>query len=82
MRRPVCLGAFASMTAPWATIPDSDWGINGRPTRRVERRAHLLEQLFAGVRLRDKPTKPLRQHGADFVLLGKSAAQNDVNASD
>ena len=54
--------------------------LTDRPTRRVEGRADLLEQLLAGVGLRDKPAKPLRQHGADLVLLGKSAAQHDINA--
>src|SRR5438067_6981489 len=67
--------------APVAPIPDVDWErLTGLATRRVEGRADLLEQLLTGVGLRDKPAKPLRQHGADLVLLGKSAAQHDVNA--
>src|SRR5438874_788500 len=53
----------------------ADWA-----TRRVEGRADLFEQLLASVRLGNEPAKPLRQHGADLVLLGKSAAQHDVNA--
>src|SRR6266478_8915842 len=54
--------------------------LTDRATGRVEGGADLLEQLLAVVGLRDKPAKPLRQHGANLVLLGKSAAQHDINA--
>src|SRR6266478_8262576 len=54
--------------------------LTDRATGRVEGGADLLEQLLASVGLRDKSAKTLRQHGADLVLLGKSAAQHDVNA--
>src|SRR6266550_2430194 len=78
---PSVLGAFTSIwQSPVAPIPDVNWErLPDRPTRRVEGRADLPEQLLTGVGLRDKPAKPLRQHGADLVLLGKSAAQHDVN---
>src|SRR5437660_9544679 len=81
-RRPVCLGAFTSIwQSPVAPIPDVNWErLPDRATRRVEGRADLFEQLLAGVGLWNKSAKPLRQHGADLVLLGKSAAQHDVNA--
>src|SRR6476659_2152487 len=77
---PSVWGVHHHLAAPWATIPDSIGRLTARATRRVEGRADLLEQLLAGVGLRDKPAKTLRQHGADLVLLGKSAAQYDVNA--
>src|SRR5213083_2673387 len=53
----------------------ADWA-----PRRVEGRADLFEQLLTGVGLGNEPAKPLGQHSADLVLLGKSAAQHDVNA--
>src|SRR5438105_13894486 len=51
-----------------------------RATRRVEGRADLFEQLLAGIGLGNEPAKPLRQHCPNLVLLGKSAAQHDVDA--
>src|SRR5438477_10989697 len=53
----------------------ADWA-----PRRVEGRADLFEQLLTRVGLGNEPAKPLGQHSADLVLLGKSAAQHDVNA--
>src|SRR5437879_3754846 len=81
-RGPVCFGAFTSIwQSPVAPIPDVNWErLPDRSPWRVEGRADLPEQLLAGVGLRNKPAKPLRQHGADLVLLGKSAAQHDINA--
>src|SRR5437763_5649769 len=53
----------------------ADWAM-----RRVEGRADLFEQLLGSIWLGNESSKPLRQHGADLVLLGKSATQYDVNA--
>src|SRR5207248_10996815 len=53
----------------------ADWA-----PRRIEGQADLFEQLLTRVGLGNEPAKPLGQHSADLVLLGKSAAQHDVNA--
>src|SRR5205823_2125426 len=52
----------------------ADWA-----TRRVEGRADLFEQLLGSIWLGNESAKPLRQHGADLVLLGKSATQYAVH---
>src|SRR5512138_1835628 len=80
MHRSCVWGVYLHLTELWATIPRLIGRLTNRPPRRVEGRADLPEQLLAGVGLRNKPAKTLRQHGADLVLLGKSAAQHDVNA--
>ena len=43
----------------------------------VKDRANLLDQFFAGIRLRDETVQPAREHAADFGLFGESAAQDD-----
>src|SRR5436305_1412730 len=45
----------------------------------VEGRPNLRDQFFTSVRLRYEPAKSLVEHGADLLLLSKSAAEHDVD---
>src|SRR5204863_4955920 len=75
----------------WGRLPPADsafgynsrlrlGGLTDRPTRRVEGRADLPEQLLAGVGLRDKPASPLPHIGPDLILLANSPAKHTFNS--